>query len=44
MKKVYTLLFTEKCPIVCNYCNLRANDAWEKNPEFTKKEFFDAIE
>lgn len=43
MKKVYTLLFTEKCPIVCNYCNLRNRDSWEKNPEYTKEEFFEAL-
>lgn len=43
MKKVYSLLFTEKCPVVCNYCNLRSRPSWEKNPEFTKEEFFETL-
>ncbi len=41
--KVHTILFTEDCPLCCNYCNLRANDKWETQPAYTKEEFFQEV-
>lgn len=34
--KVRTLLFTEICPLNCNYCNLRARKEWSDTEGFSK--------
>lgn len=38
--KVHTMLFTEECPLKCNYCNLRAQEAWGQFAGYTKEDFF----
>lgn len=42
--KIHTVLFTNICPLRCNYCNLRAQESWGKFPEYSKEEFFKEIE
>lgn len=41
--KVRTLLFTEICPLNCNYCNLRARKEWSDTEGFSKQKIFEEV-
>lgn len=42
--KCRTILFTELCPLRCQYCFLREKDSWTDAPGFTKEYLFSEFE
>ena len=42
--RVRTILFTEVCPLACNYCNLKTQPSFGSAKAYTKEKFFAEVE
>lgn len=41
---VYTILFTEDCPVVCRYCDMRAQPLYKNGYCMQEEEFFEKVD